>query len=99
MIRAERVIFDNLFDFNFIKIRCNFFGVTLISDGVLSWVTWLNLFMENIDVAACASLPTQFAAVKLPKCLQGLTTPTTDPPTAKNAFKEPPSTAPPSQLA
>ena len=48
--------------------------------------------MENIDVAACASLPTQFAAVKLPKCLQGLTTPTTDPPTAKNAFKEPPST-------
>ena len=34
-----------------------FFGVTLISDGVLSWVSWLNLFMENIDVAACASLP------------------------------------------
>ena len=34
-----------------------FFGITLISDGVLSWVSWLNLFMENIDVAVCASLP------------------------------------------
>jgi len=56
-IRAKRVIFDNLFHFNFIKIRCNFFGITLISDGVLSWVSWLNLFMENIDVAVCASLP------------------------------------------
>ena len=56
-IRVKRVIFDNLFHFNFIKIRCNFFWYTLISDGVLSWVSWLNLFMENIDVAVCASLP------------------------------------------
>ena len=56
-IRAKRVIFDNLFHFNFIKIRCNFFGITLISDGVLSWVSCLNLFMENIDVSVCASLP------------------------------------------
>ena len=56
-IRAKRVIFNNLFHFNFIKIRCNFFWYTLISDGVLSWVSWLNLFMENIDVAVCASLP------------------------------------------
>ena len=34
-----------------------FVGITLISDGVLSWVSWLNLFMENIDVTVCASLP------------------------------------------
>jgi len=34
-----------------------FFGITLISDGVLSCVSWLNLFMENIDVSVCASLP------------------------------------------
>ena len=54
-----------------LKSGVNFFGVTLISDGVLSWVSWLNMFMENIDVAACESLPTQFAAVKLPKCLEG----------------------------
>ena len=31
-----------------------FFGVTLISDGVLSWVSWLTLFMENIDVELAA---------------------------------------------
>ena len=49
-IRGKRVIFDNLFHFNFIKIGCNFFGITLIGDGVLSWVSWLNLFMENIDI-------------------------------------------------
>ena len=34
-----------------------FFGFTLISDGVLSIVSWLNLFMENINVAVCANLP------------------------------------------
>jgi len=56
-IRAKRVIFKNLFHFNFIKIRWIIFGITLISDGVLSWVSWLNLFMQNIDVAVCASLP------------------------------------------
>jgi len=39
-----------------------FFGITLISDGVLSWVSWLNLFIENIDVAVCASLPWGLAA-------------------------------------
>jgi len=46
-IRAKRVFFDNLVHFNFIIIRCIFFLITLISDGFLSWVSWLNLFMEN----------------------------------------------------
>jgi len=40
-----------------LKSGAIFFGITLISDGVLSWVSWLNLFMENIDVSVCASLP------------------------------------------
>jgi len=56
MIRAKRVFFDTLVHFNLIIIRCIFFLITLISDGFLSWVYWLNLFMENIDVAVCASL-------------------------------------------
>ena len=32
-----------------------FFGIALISDGVLSWVSWLNLFMENIDLCLLKS--------------------------------------------
>jgi len=56
-IRAKRVFFDNLIHFNFIIIRCIFFLITLISIGFLSRVSWLHMFMENIDVAVCASLP------------------------------------------
>jgi len=56
-IRAKRVFFENLVHFNFTIIRCIFFLIILISVGFLSWVSWLNPFMENFDVAVCASLP------------------------------------------
>jgi len=55
-IRARRVIFDNLAHFNFIIIMCDLF-ITLISDGFLSRVSWLHLFMGYFDVAVCARLP------------------------------------------
>ena len=45
------------FSSNLLKSGVFVFGITLISDGVLSIVSWLNLFMGNINVAVCASLP------------------------------------------
>jgi len=33
-----------------------FFSITLISDGFLSWVSRLQLFMESFNVAVCARL-------------------------------------------
>jgi len=43
-----------LFYYNLVQF---FFSITLISDGFVSWVSSLHLFMENFDVAACARLP------------------------------------------
>jgi len=55
---ARRVISscDNFAHFKFIIFMCIFFSITLISDGFLSWVTRLQLFMESFHVAVCARL-------------------------------------------
>ena len=53
---VRRVICYNFAYFKFIIFMCIFFFITLINDGFLSWVTWLQLFMESFDVAVCARL-------------------------------------------
>ena len=49
---ATRVICDKFA----IIFMCIFFSITLISDGFLSWVTRLQLFMDSFHVAVCARL-------------------------------------------